>query len=79
MLWWAILVLVVGGAVPAAFHTIRWALWLRFASKIVENHGVEGLRAVPPIARAFGDRNRLGGKTQDERHGEGRKMIYGRR
>lgn len=32
---------------------IAWGMWLTFCRSIAKMHGVEGLKATPPIAKAF--------------------------
>ena len=32
---------------------VAWGMWLAFCRSIAKMHGVEGLKAAPPIARAF--------------------------
>jgi hypothetical protein len=32
---------------------IAWGMWLAFCRSIAKMHGVEALKAAPPIARAF--------------------------
>ena len=35
---------------------LGWWLWLRFCRHVVDRHGIEALKAVPPIATAYRDR-----------------------
>ncbi len=48
-----LIALLAGGAVPAIATVCKWMPWLRFAARIAEKHGVEGLRALPPLATSF--------------------------
>jgi len=40
-------------AVPAVLAFLAWVVWLLFAAYIANKHGVEGLRALPPLAESF--------------------------
>jgi len=43
-------------ALPAVV-LIAWTLWLLFNYMIAKRHGLDGLKATPPIARAFRPRD----------------------
>jgi hypothetical protein len=32
---------------------LAWGMWLYFCYKITDRHGIEALKAAPPIAKAF--------------------------
>lgn len=42
---WLVLVLLI--------PVVAWGMWLVFCRSIAKMHGVEALKAAPPIARAF--------------------------
>jgi hypothetical protein len=37
----------------ALIPVVAWGMWLAFCRSITKMHGVEALKAAPPIARAF--------------------------
>ena len=37
----------------ALLVVVAWGMWLAFCRSITKSHGIDALKAAPPIARAF--------------------------